>query len=66
MELSPPSRETGMCWRGPGPRGVVPVSHHHSAKLCPEAPGGAKGHRDQTHCYRVYQHPTTLQAVLYP
>ena len=66
MELSLPFREMGLCWRGPGPHGAVPVLHHHSAKFCPEIPGGDKGHRDQTHCYLIHQYATTLQAMPYP
>lgn len=42
-EVSPPSREAGLCWRGPGAHGALPVLHHHSAELLPEAPGGAEG-----------------------
>lgn len=66
MELSPRSRETGLCWREPGSHGALPVLHHHSATLCPEAPEGAKGPRDQTHFGWAFQLATTLQAVPHP
>lgn len=63
MGMFPPSRKTGLCGRGPGPRGAVPLPHHHSAKLFPEAPGGAQRARDQTPCNWVSQHSPTFQAV---
>lgn len=63
MGMFPPSRKTGLCWRGPGPRGAVPLPHHHSAKLFPEAPGGAQGTRDQTPGYWASQRSPTFQAA---
>lgn len=65
MGMFPPSRETGLCWRVPGPYGAVPLLHHHSAKLYPEAPAGAQGTRDQAPCFWADEYPTTFQAVLY-
>lgn len=63
MGMSPPSRETGLCWRGPGPRGAVPLPHHHPAKLLPGAPGGAQGTRDQAPCYWASQRSPAFQAA---
>ena len=65
MEVFSPSRETGLYWGGPGPHGAVPLPHHHSAKLFPEAPGGAQGTKDPTCCYCTSQHSSIFQAVPY-
>lgn len=61
--MFPPSRETGLCGRGPGPRGAVPLPHHHSAALLPEAPGGAPGTGDQTPGNGAPQRSPTFQAA---
>lgn len=63
MGMLPPSRETGLCGRGPGSRGAVPLPHHHPAKLFPEAPGGAQGTRHQTPCYGASQNSPSFQAA---